>query len=56
VKAQVNTVSADNKWDRQQVTLKSTLEADYIIRIGDVYNLGIGWTEGFDPFCGRMTE
>jgi hypothetical protein len=56
VKAQVNTVSADNKWDSQQVTLKNTLEADYIIRIGDVDNLGFGWPEGFDPFCGRLTE
>ena len=56
VKAQVNTVSSDKKWDSQQVTLKNTLEADYIIRIGDVDNLGFGWPDGFDPFCGRMTE
>jgi len=56
MKAQVNTVSADTQWDRQQVTLKHTLEADYIIRIGDVDNLGFGWPEDFDPFCGRMSE
>lgn len=56
VKAQVKTVSADTKWNSQQVSLKNTIEADYIIRIGDVDNLGFGWPEGFDPFCGRMTE
>ena len=56
VNAQVNTVSADTEWANQQVVLQNTLEADYIIRIGDVDNLGFGWPEGFDPFCGRMTE
>ena len=56
VKAQINTVSSDTDWTNQQVTLKNTLEADYIIRTGDVDNLGFGWPEGFDPFCGRMTE
>jgi len=56
VKAQLNTVSADTEWVNQQVVLQNTLEADFIIRIGDVDNLGFGWPEGFDPFCGRMTE
>jgi len=54
--AQVNTVSSDNEWDKQQVALGKTMEADFIIRLGDVDNLGFGWPEGFDPFCGRMTE
>lgn len=54
--AQVKTVSADAEWQQQQVVLKNTMEADFIIRIGDVDNLGFGWPEGFDPFCGRMTE
>lgn len=56
VKAQVSTVSSDSKWDSQQVILKNTSEAGYIIRLGDVDNLGFGWPEGFDPFCSRMTE
>jgi OmpA-OmpF porin, OOP family len=56
VKSQVSTVSSDTRWASQQVTLKNTSEAAYIIRIGDVDNLGFGWPEGFDPFCGRMTE
>jgi OOP family OmpA-OmpF porin len=54
--AQVNTVTDDSDWSSQQATLKNTSEADFIIRIGDVDNLGFGWPEGFDPFCGRMTE
>lgn len=55
-KAQVNTVSADTDWSNQQVILTNSEEADFIIRIGDVDNLNFGWPEGFDPFCGMMTE
>lgn len=54
--AQVKTVSADIDWQKQQAVLKNTTEAEFIIRIGDVDNLGFGWPEGFDPFCGRTTE
>lgn len=56
VSAQVNTVSSDTEWTSQQAIFKNTSEADFIIRIGDVDNLGFGWPEGFDPFCGRMAE
>jgi len=56
VKAQASTVSSDTDWASQQAILKSTMEADFIIRVGDVDNLGFGWPDGFDPFCGRMTE
>lgn len=54
--AQVKTVSSDTDWQKQQVVLTNTIEADYIIRVGDADNLNFGWPEGFDPFCGRMTE
>lgn len=54
--AQVKTVSADANWQQQQAVLKNTIEAEYIIRVGDVDNLGFGWPEEFDPFCGRMTQ
>jgi len=49
-------VSADKEWSSQEVTILNSMEADVLIRIGDVDNLGFGWPEGFDPFCGRMTE
>jgi len=42
MKAQVKTISSDTDWASQQVSLKSTLEADYFICIGDVDNLGFG--------------
>lgn len=56
ITAQVKTVSADTDWSSQQAVLKNSMEADFIIRVGDVDNLGFGWPEGFDPFCARMTE
>lgn len=56
VKAQVKTVSADVDWSNQGTVLKNTIEAEYIIRVGDVDNLNFNWPGSFDPFCGRMTE
>ncbi len=54
--AQVNPVRADQDWASRQVTLKHTAEAECIIRIGDVDNLGWGWPPDFDPFCGFTTQ
>jgi len=54
--SQSQTISSDKDWASQQAALTNTSEADYIIRLGDVDNLGFGWPEGFDPFCGRMTD
>ena len=56
LEAQVKTVSADTEWQKQQAVLKNTIEAEYILRVGDVDNLNFGWPESFDPFCGRMSE
>lgn len=50
------TVTEDKDWAKPSAVLKGTLEADWIIRAGDVDNLGFGWPEGFDPFCGRMVD
>lgn len=52
--AQPKTVTEDKDWAKQSAALKGTLEADVIVRVGDVDNLGFGWPEDFDPFCGRM--
>jgi len=54
--AQQKTVSADKDWTRQHAALKNAIEAEYIVRVGDVDNLGFGWPDDFDPFCGRMTQ
>ena len=49
-------VTSDLDWKAQGANLRNTKEAEFIIRIGDVDNLGFGWPQGFDPFCGRMTK
>lgn len=50
------TTTNDGDWTKQFETLKSTPEADYMIRIGDIDNLGYGWPENFDPFSGKSTD
>jgi outer membrane protein OmpA-like peptidoglycan-associated protein len=50
------TITTDLDWKAQSAVVTATKEAGFIVRIGDVDNLGFGWPAGFDPFCGRMTE
>lgn len=50
------TITSDRDWKAQSASLSGAKDAAFIIRIGDVDNLGFGWPAGFDPFCGRMTE
>lgn len=54
LRAQADTVP--NDWSAQRVNLQNTPEAAYLYRVGDVDNLGFGYEEGLDPFCGRTTE
>lgn len=35
--------------------LRDGPEADLLVRVGDIDNLGFGWPPGFDPFTGRTT-
>lgn len=56
LQAQVKTFTEDKEWQRQSAEMKKTLEAEFLIRIGDIDNLGFGWPEGFDPFCSRSTD
>ncbi len=46
----------DGDWKKQFVFLKNTTEADLMIRVGDIDNLGFGWAQGFNPFFGKSTE
>lgn len=50
------TVSTDKNWKQPQVFLSNAYEAEYIVRLGDIDNLGFGFPEGYDPFCGRLTD
>ncbi len=52
--AQISTPN-DGDWSKQFVTLKNTPEADFMIRVGDIDNLGFNFEEGSNPFCGRST-
>jgi hypothetical protein len=56
IATQQKTVSDDKDWAKPTASLKNAYEAEFVIRVGDVDNLGFGWPEGFDPFCGRMSE
>ena len=55
-KSAAQTTATDGDWTKQFVVLKNTIEADAMIRIGDIDNLNQGWTEGFNPFSGKSTE
>ncbi|MBK6826211.1 MAG: hypothetical protein IPG86_04790 [Chitinophagaceae bacterium] len=45
----------DGDWNLQQLVLKNTAEADLMIRVGDIDNLGFGFDTDFNPFSGRST-
>lgn len=38
------------------IILKGSQDADLIIQVGDIDNLGFGWPDGFDVFSGLTTE
>lgn len=45
----------DGDWSKQLIVLRNTAEADLMIRVGDIDNLGYGFDESFNPFSGRST-
>lgn len=49
------TTETDGDWSLQYLTLKNTAEADLMIRVGDIDNLGFGFADDFNPFTGRST-
>lgn len=42
-------------WKSRYVLLQNTSEAAYMVRYGDIDNLGYGWEKGFNPFTGKST-
>jgi hypothetical protein len=42
-------------WSAQEEILFNTSEAEVMVRVGDIDNLGFGWPNGFDPFSGNST-
>jgi hypothetical protein len=53
--AWATTTANDGDWSLKTVTLSNTPEANLMVRVGDIDNLGFGWPSGFDPFSGRST-
>ena len=49
------TTATDGDWSKQFLVLRNTDEADLMIRVGDIDNLGFGFEEEFNPFTGRST-
>jgi len=45
----------DGDWSQNAVILNNTPQADLMIRLGDIDNLGFGFENDFDPFCGKST-
>jgi outer membrane protein OmpA-like peptidoglycan-associated protein len=54
--AQARTTDTDGDWAAQQVALSDTREAERMIRVGDIDNLGFGFDADFIPFTGRATN
>lgn len=47
--------AADDAWQQTTATTRDGPEADLVVQLGDIDNLGFGWPEGFTPFSGRST-
>src|SRR5215831_7604407 len=47
--------TAPASWANKSERTVGGLEADLVIRTGDINNLGFGWPQGFDPFSGKST-
>ena len=47
--------ASDDTWKQTAATTRDGPEADLVVQLGDIDNLGFGWPEGFTPFSGRST-
>ncbi len=53
--SQIGRDDINGDWEDQEVILFNTPEADVMVRVGDIDNLGFGWPTNFDPFTGAST-
>lgn len=44
-----------DEWKQTHRVEKDGPEAELLVQLGDIDNLGFGWPEGFDPFTGKST-
>lgn len=52
---QAQNTPTDGDWASNNVVLMNTIEADIMIRVGDIDNLNFGWEKEFNPFIGKPT-
>jgi hypothetical protein len=48
--------SENGTWAERQVLLRNTMEAQLMVRVGDIDNFGFGWPDDFNPFTGRAVR
>ncbi|MGC5326597.1 Ig-like domain-containing protein [Brevibacillus sp. SYSU BS000544] len=48
--------SINGDWSKPYAALYDTEEADLMVRVGDIDNLGFDWEKGYDPFSGNSTR
>ncbi len=44
-----------DEWKQIRRAQKDAPEADLLVQLGDIDNMGFGWPAGFDPFTGKST-
>lgn len=47
--------SLPEAWRKARSVVRDGEEAELLVQLGDIDNLGFGWPKGFDPFSGKST-
>ena len=54
-RAQPELTDLPEGWQQTYRVQRDAPEADLLVQVGDIDNLGFGWPAGFDPFSGKST-
>lgn len=54
-RAQPELTDLPEHWQQTYRVQRDAPEADLLVQVGDIDNLGFGWPAGFDPFSGEST-
>lgn len=55
VKLNRRTLNLPADWAQTYRVVQDGMEADLLVQVGDIDNLGFGWPKDFDPFSGEAT-
>ena len=53
---QAAAAAAAAAWPKPDKVERDGPDAELLVQVGDIDNLGFGWPDGFDPFSGRSTD